>query len=228
MSVSELRKTIIQIARSESSDPNFNRDYPGSSKASNCSPFGTVTDKVYRQDKGKFYRHGGTHLQQIMTEAVKEYGPMTWTDKTKRLYKLPPKNIEFHITNLEGVLLKDMRIPMAGNKGQGIQWCGIFATWVLIQAFNKVKNGGDIYWTVLEGKIKGKNVEYIKGNQGIQVGDVCCESGALNHHSIPFEIDEKTHTMTTVNGNSTMQSILVKEKINTAIVTGYYRIIEQP
>lgn len=226
MSISELRKTIIQIARSESgNDSHFSRDYPGVSKDPNCTTWGTVTDYKWTTNGSKYYRHGGTHLKDIMTDAVLEYNQGTWADPTKRLYKLPPKNIEFHITNLEGVLLKDMRIPQPGTGGSGVQWCGIFATWVLRRAFQKVKGGESVHWTTAGGKIQGK-VEYVAGNKGIQVGDVCCESGALNHHSIPIEINEKSRTMTTVNGNSTMQSILVKEGISMGIVTGYYRLIE--
>lgn len=227
MAISELRKTIIQIARSESgNDPNFSRDYPNAKKNPTChDQWGTVTDNLWTTERGKYLRYGGKHLQEIMTDAVLEYNPSTWADPTKRLYILPPRNIEYHVTNLEGVLVKDMRVPQAG--GRGVQWCGIFATWVLRRAFEQIKGKGkeSVHWTTAGGKIQG-NITYVAGNKGIQVGDVCCESGALNHHSIPIEINEKTLTMTTVNGNSTMQSILVKKGIGMGIVTGYYRLIE--
>jgi hypothetical protein len=200
MAISEIRQRIADIALAES-----NEGQP---------PFGKVTD--YRSDPENLnYRYGWKRLKEYFDAAVLGWGPGQWTDPTKRLFRDATGN-PHKLTNLEGIKLRGMRIP--GQGGDGIQWCGIFATWVLLRAF---AGGVVVQWKLGVGPV-GPAMTLIKGNEGIHVGDICVKKGDLVHHFIPYNI-AGNGVMQTVNGNSDWQSILTKP-LPIKDVAYYYRV----
>jgi hypothetical protein len=177
-------------------------------------PFGRVTDQ---HPPAGSYRYGWERLKEYFDTAM--LTPPNWDDHTKHLFVLqikgyPPQ--EYQVSNLEGIQLPNRRVPQnpAGNDGLGIQWCGIFATWVLIQA------GVPAKWKTKIG-IRGGVTPDVTDRKGIQIGDVCVVHGETNHHLVACEINE-TQIMG-VNGNSLYQSILYNP-VNIRNISQYYRI----
>ncbi|MEZ5365717.1 MAG: hypothetical protein R2748_26150 [Bryobacterales bacterium] len=156
-------------------------------------PPGKVSDLVTMKDPatGKVMRKGWQQLQRFFDEAVSGWTPNHWKD---------PKI-------LAGVQIPGRRIPQPGTSG--VSWCGIFATWVLIEAGMKVK------W----GLGKGINLP-IKGDQNFRAGDVCIKKGDRVHHFIPITDGDP---MQTVNGNSDNQSILIKPLARSQVAY-YYQV----
>ena len=112
---------------------------------------------------------------------------------------------------LDGVKVPGKRVPQGPSKPSGVSWCGIFATWCWIKAGKQTK------WVLGVGP---SNATRVSGNQGIQVGDICVQSGGEIHHFIPVEINGDE--IQGVNGNSSYQSILLKP-MKRATIAYYYR-----
>jgi hypothetical protein len=98
---------------------------------------------------------------------------------------------------LDGVKLPGKRVPQPGRAG--VSWCGIFATWCWIKAGKQTK------WVAGVGP---SGATRIAGNAGIQIGDICVQSGTEVHHFVAIEPGGPTFQG--VNGNSDWQSILIK------------------
>lgn len=144
---------------------------------------GKVSDLVTMVEPGtqKIVRAGWRQLQRYFDEGVDGWTPNHWKDPQ----------------TLAGVQIPGKRVPQQGTTG--VSWCGIFATWVLQQAGLPVKWRVGVGVTTLEKR----------SDKLIQVGDVAVMQGDKVHHCIPVAINGTT--MTTVNGNSDNQSILIKQ-----------------
>lgn len=143
---------------------------------------GKVSDLVTMIEPGtqKTVRAGWKQLQRYFDEGVDGWTPNHWKDPQ----------------TLAGVQIPGKRVPQPGTSG--VSWCGIFATWVVQQA------GLDVKWRVGVGVTSLEK----RSDKLIQVGDIAVMQGEKVHHCIPIAIDGTT--MTTVNGNSDNQSILIK------------------
>ena len=106
---------------------------------------------------------------------------------------------------LDGVRLNNKRVPQPGQSG--INWCGIFATWVWIKA-----GVPGVYWGFPG--VKGPNVKLVYGYKGIGLGDIAVMQGSLVHHCIVSDIkgpaDKGSTQIETINGNSDYQGITIK------------------
>jgi hypothetical protein len=209
MAISELRQRIIDIALAESEQ--------------GSPPFGKVTDHL-SDVTNRNSRFGWQRLKEYFDAAVLGWGPPQWADRTTRPFTInrgTPNEQTFQLTNLQGIQLKGMRVPQDSSSGLGIQWCGIFATWVLFRAF---AGGVGIQWKLGAGPV-GPFITKVNGFQGVQVGDICVRQGALVHHFIPYAIDTQKGMLQTVNGNSDWQSILKKPLIIKEVAY-YYKVNE--
>ena len=155
---------------------------------------GKVSDMVTMIDagSGKTFRKGWRHLKDYFDVAVVGWGPRHWKDP----------NV------LAGVQIPGKRVPQ--SKGKGMQWCGIFATWVLIKA------GMNARWTIG----KGINLPRVYGKKDAKPGDVCVTGPPRYHH---FIVIGGGDVMTTVNGNSDNQSILIKP-VSRQSIACYYKV----
>lgn len=156
---------------------------------------GKVSDLVTMIEPGsqKMVRAGWRQLQRYFDEGVDGWTRDKWKDPA----------------TLAGVQIPGKRVPQQGTSG--VSWCGIFATWVLQQA------GLDVKWRVGVGITTLEK----RSDKSLQVGDVAVMKGDKVHHCIPIAISGTT--MTTVNGNSDNQSILIKQHSLDA-VWYYYRV----
>jgi peptidoglycan hydrolase-like protein with peptidoglycan-binding domain len=156
-----------------------------------AGPNGAVSDRDTAFEAGQTVRRGWRRL--------KEYFDMSVAGWTENHWKMPGY--------LAGVQLPGKRVPQTGTSG--IQWCGIFATWVLIQA------GLPVQWVL------GRGISPLKPrfDRDFAPGDVCVMNHNV-HHFIPIAIEGDT--MQTVNGNSDFQSILIKSR-GVKEVAYYYR-----
>lgn len=154
---------------------------------------GKVSDLVTTIEAGRTVRAGWPYLKSFFDEAVAGWQQSNWNDKA----------------TLDGVKVPGKRIPQPGR--DGVSWCGIFATWVLIQAGLPVK------WVLGKGIVPLQ----LKFGRDARPGDVVVLSGNEVHHCIPTSIDGQT--MQTVNGNSDNQSILVKP-IPVSRIAYYYNV----
>ena len=110
--------------------------------------------------------------------------------------------------------------------GQVKHWCGVFACYILRQS------GVDVRWTLLGGKMKGSQVSYHPGRQGMQPGDVAIIP-ASNHHFIITDVDYGSNALSSVDGNTMNQKIRTKDKkinhsgsdASTQNIYGYYRVL---
>lgn len=112
---------------------------------------------------------------------------------------------------LDGVKVPGKRVPQGPSKPSGISWCGIFATWCWVKAGKQTK------WVAGVGPT---NATRISGNSGIQIGDICVQSGSEVHHFVA--VDFNGDTIQGVNGNSDYQSILLKPMARGSVIY-YYR-----
>lgn len=209
MANSDLRKKIVDIALAESEQ--------------GSPPYGAVTDHLPDVTNANF-RRGWQRLKEYFEVGILGWGPGNWADPTKRPYTTnpnTPKAATFQLTNLEGVKMKGMRVPQDGKSGLGIQWCGIFATFVWYRA---IAGGVVVQWKLGVGPV-GPAVQRVNGNKGIQVGDICVKQGGLVHHFIPYEVDTAKGRLQTVNGNSDWQSIL-KKPLAISEVAYYYTLVD--
>jgi peptidoglycan hydrolase-like protein with peptidoglycan-binding domain len=156
---------------------------------------GKVSDLVTAVEPGtgRTVRAGWPYLKSFFDDAVSGWQPTHWNDKA----------------TLDGVKIPGKRIPQPGRSG--ISWCGIFATWVLIQAGMQVK------WVLGKGIVPLQ----IKYARDPQPGDVAVLTGEEIHHCIVTANDGKT--LQTVNGNSDNQSILIKP-VPVSRVAYYYTV----
>jgi hypothetical protein len=148
-------------------------------------PYGKVNDFLTEPGGDPKVRYGWKRLKEYF-EVAARYNDGHW--------RIPGY--------LDGVKLKNKRIPQPGQSG--IQWCGIFATWVWIKA-----GVPGVYWA--SPGIKGPDVKIIAGFKGIGLGDIGVQTGGLVHHFIISKIngppDKPGTTVETINGNSTYQGI---------------------
>ena len=148
-------------------------------------PYGKVNDFLTEPGGDPNVRYGWKRLKEYF-EVAARYNDGHW--------RIPGY--------LDGVKLKNKRIPQPGQSG--IQWCGIFATWVWIKA-----GVPGVYWA--SPGIKGPDVKIIAGFKGIGLGDIGVQTGGLVHHFIISKIndppDKPGATVETINGNSTYQGI---------------------
>jgi len=154
---------------------------------------GKVSDRVTTIEPvtHKTVRAGWKQLQEYFDTAVSGWSPQHWKD-----YQI-----------LAGVQIPGRRIPQPGT--DGIHWCGIFATWVLIKAGMPVK------WRLG----RGLSLPYTHGTDA-RPGDVCVKKGSSIHH---FIVISDGDPMQTVNGNSDNQSILIKPTYRNQIAY-YYKV----
>ncbi len=152
----------------------------------NAAPYGRVNDMSMEPGQPATVRFGWERLKEYF-EVGARYNAGHW-------------QIAGY---LDGIRLKNRRVPQKGQVG--IQWCGIFATWVWIKAYVP-----GVYWG--NPGIKGPDVKVVAGSKGIGVGDVAVMHGALVHHfiltSVDGPADNPDTVIQTVNGNSTFQGIL--------------------
>jgi peptidoglycan hydrolase-like protein with peptidoglycan-binding domain len=162
------------------------------------APYGVVSDREshYDLELRKTVRNGWKILKAYFEETVVGWTPTHW--------KVPGY--------LNGVQVPGARVPQPGT--EGISWCGIFATWCAMKAGKQTK------WMLGGGPT---NMKRYSGDEGIQLGDICVEKGKRVHHFIPIKFDGEN--LITVNGNSGLQSILIKPKAR-SIVWYYYRLEE--
>lgn len=124
------------------------------------------------------------------------------------------------ISFLDGIKKPKMRVPQGESKPSGVSWCGIFATWVLIQA------GLNVRWIVGQG-IVGSKVKRIGGNKGVTEGDIVVMQGEEVHHCIVSKLPTQANYMETVNGNSSFdQRIETHSRFLSEKVWYYYKILD--
>jgi hypothetical protein len=154
---------------------------------------GKVSDLVTKTDTAtqQIVREGWKNLQNYFDLTVVGWSPLHW--KNKQI--------------LAGVQIPGRRIPQPGTSG--MQWCGIFATWVWIKAGIHVK------WVLGPGISR----PYTRGND-FRPGDICVKKGGVVHHCIAISDGDPVQT---VNGNSDNQSILIKP-IARSQVAYYYKV----
>ncbi len=204
--MSALRDKIVKIAREDAAPP----------------PFGKVSDMVLDENGN---RAGWQRLKQYFDEAVEGWGPHKWLERGS--IKFGGQDIR--LTNLEGVQKPRLRVIQGESKPSGASWCGIFATWVWRQAGLE-----RAIWGIGTG-IKNNGVIRVSSNTGIQLGDIIVIRGAEVHHAIVvelpsvYDLDEGgtlDTSMTTVNGNSTNQSIRIHNEYKLSDVWYYYTFNE--
>lgn len=165
-------------------------------------PYGKVNDLLSEPGEELTVRYGWKRLKEYFEVAAK------YTD---RHWKIPGY--------LDGVKLKNKRVPQPGQSG--IQWCGIFATWVWIKA-----GVPGVYWG--SPGVKGPDVKMIAGYKGIGLGDIGVLTGNLVHHFIISRIDGPTDVsgtrVETINGNSMYQGIMTVSKTLSAF--SYYYTLD--
>jgi len=153
---------------------------------------GKVSDRVPLPDPkvpGHFFRRGGDVLKVYFEQAVMGWHPAFWQGKGNYNGRI--------ITAEEGVLGWNQRVPQPMPPGAGINWCGIFATWVWRQA--------GLYISWIPGI--GINMDSIDGYP--LPGDIIVEYGAANHHAIVTSTIGDDDKYETVNGNAEYQEIRV-------------------
>ena len=160
------------------------------------APYGKVNDsqRVFSNGKMTNERFGWQRLKEYFEKAAK------FTDQH---WKIPGY--------LDGVRVNNKRIP------PGIHWCGIFATWVWIEAGIPA-----VYWGMPG--VKGPNVVKVAGSAGISKGDIGVLQGGLVHHFIVADINGSS--ITTINGNSMYQGITTKTNQMTEV--SYYYTFQDP
>lgn len=156
-------------------------------------PYGKVNDheRVYDGGKVTNLRFGWERLKEYFEKAA------GFTDQH---WKIPGY--------LDGVKINNKRVP------NEVQWCGIFATWVWVEA-----GVFGAYWGAPG--VKGPNVKKVAGSKGIAKGDIGVLTGGLVHHFIVAEVNDKE--MTTINGNSLYQGITIKTN-KLSEVNAYYTV----
>ncbi len=147
------------------------------------------------------FRFGWPRLKQYYNEAVIDLGPNFWrqTDETKINSKLEI------ITNLDGVRGHNWRVPNRGDPNKdGMQWCGIFATWCWI------KGGVPTKWRLGGQLVGGRKRPFDAGRDLAKPGDILIQGGSVAHHSLLLPDDGGKNDFVVVNGNSNGQSVLIK------------------
>jgi hypothetical protein len=164
-------------------------------------------------------RFGWTRLQHYMDGSMRN--PPPWGSIFPAKFTSKQTGRTHTLTQLEGVQCVNMRVPLhgqlSGGAWNGLQWCGIFATWVLVQAGLKVE------WVNIKG-ITEKTSGQVKrefGGKNIQPGDVCVIARA-SHHFIITEVNGSS--LKTIAGNSQFQEVTPEvHTVNEIVAT--YRIM---
>ena len=164
-------------------------------------PYGKVNDKFFEPGVEKGLRFGWKRLKEYFEVAGK------WTEAH---WRMPGY--------LDGVKLNNKRVTQPGTSG--LNWCGIFATWVWIKA-----GVPGVSWGFPG--VKGPNVKKVAGYKGIGLGDIAVLNGALVHHciisDIKGDVDNGSAQLETINGNSDYQGITIKP-ITLQQINCYYTI----
>jgi peptidoglycan hydrolase-like protein with peptidoglycan-binding domain len=202
------RSQIVKLAMAE-----VGRVSDRPTKVSNSKTITTRAGESFRE------RFGWTRLQRYMGGAMRNPPPGASSFPAKFSSKQTGRT--HTLTQLEGVQCVNMRVPLhgqlPGGAWNGVQWCGIFATWVLVQAGLKVE------WVNIKGiteKASGQ-VKRDFGGKGIQPGDVCVIARA-SHHFIITEVNG--NSLKTIAGNSHFQEVASEvHTVNEIVAT--YRIL---
>lgn len=190
--VSSLRAEILKWAQIGAEGPYG--DVGGSAKYGITSDYDIIPERL-PNGQSRPIRRGWKNYKEFFDVAVHSWTERHWTAPGY----------------LDSVKVPGKRVPVSPGSDKGLHWCGIFATWCWIKAGKNTK------WMSGAGPT---NAERVWGNQGIQPGDMCVQSGGLVHHFIATEINGDE--ITGVNGNSTAQSILIKT-VNRSTVAYYYQ-----
>ncbi len=156
-------------------------------------PYGKVNDHeiVFKDGKPTTERFGWERLKEYFEVAA---------GFTEQHWKVPGY--------LDGVKVNNKRV------GGTTQWCGIFATWVWIQA-----GVFGAKWAMPG--VVGHNVKKVAGSAGISKGDIGVLNGGLVHHFIVGDING--NLVTTINGNSLYQGIMIKTN-QLSEINAYYTV----
>ena len=124
-------------------------------------------------------------------------------------------NLEI-ITHLNGVRGSNWRIPnIADPNKDGMQWCGIFATWCWIQA------GVPTKWPFGGPPTGVKRRLHGHAYPAPKPGDILVQEGSRAHHCVLLPDDAGPGHYLVVNGNSTYQSVLIKPITRSSVVAVY-------
>ncbi len=115
---------------------------------------------------------------------------------------------------LKGIQTPGLRAGSTAQNKSGISWCGIFATWAVINA-----GVPGVKW-VLGTAIKG--LPQPKGDQNYQPGDILVLKGKQVHHCVLKA--KNGSSLTTIDGNVMNQGIEVRSR-NTGEVWYYYQTV---
>jgi hypothetical protein len=183
-------------------------------------------------------RKNWTTLKGYMDDAMES--PPPWGSTVLKKYTTV-QNKTVEITPLEGVKYQNMRVPQdmkdtssGQEKWLGIQWCGVFACWVLRRA------GFDVRWVNGTGICNGprgnkaepqrptrgmvfKEVFPGKPRANIKPGDICVIQAAI-HHFIIVEPPSADGRFKAVAGNSMNQGILEESDHKVSDVQCTYRV----
>jgi hypothetical protein len=163
--------------------------------AATLGPYGIVSDRdTVVDEKGVTVRRGWENLKKFFDDTVVPWDAGQWKVRA----------------NWDGVRLPGKRVPAPGPP-PGVQWCGIFGTWIWQQA------GKSTQWKTGLGPT---HAVLVNGNQGIQVGDICVQTGTGIHHFVA--VDVNGDTIQGVNGNAEYQSILLRPMARSS-VQYYYK-----
>jgi hypothetical protein len=137
------RKRILEVARQEKGIVTDRSPGGKSDLEEYNSRFGTK----HEFDGKKSYRRGMTRLREYFTDTISP--PVTWSFRGKytnqRFNTDPSDDVDFEITQEEGIMLWNKRPPLGSTKTKyaddaqgrgfynGFHWCGVFAVWVLHQ-----------------------------------------------------------------------------------------------
>jgi hypothetical protein len=158
---------------------------------------GKVSDKL---GKGESTRRGWEILKKIFDETFAT--PIDWSGTAKRKFHSEAAKTDYMVTNLEGVKVPGMRVPQ-DDQGRGLNWCGIFGTWV----WRNTKM--EVLWKPGDGPIlKGSTDPITRSRNPVALmpGDICAIPQA-NHHFIVVSVSANLSSMASVDGNTDWQQI---------------------
>ncbi len=157
----------------------------------------------------KAWRFGWPRLKQYYDEAVIGVNPNFW----RQTGKLKVAEVMETIRFLDGVRGVNWRVPDA--TGNGLQWCGIFATWCWMQA------GVPTKWPFGGPPVGIKKRAFGPQSALPKPGDMLVQGGNLVHHSLLLPDDAGGKNFLVVNGNSDFQGITIKPIARSSVVAVY-------
>ncbi len=197
--MTSIRQKIVEIAKREAMP----------------APLGKVSDSKTDADGN---REGWRILKDYFEKACK-WNDTHWVQGSGKI-RLDGESEWRTIKFIDGIKKPKYRVPQGQSKPTGISWCGIFATWCLIQA------GLNVQWINGHG-IVGSKVKRVGGNKDFREGDIVVMQGKEVHHAIVSELYEEANYMQTVNGNSSSdQRIETHSHFTPDRVWYYYKILD--